>query len=47
MTNDKTIENLRNFSLENDLKGIINSIDKSTKEVEFEIQETTEVTFSR
>jgi hypothetical protein len=47
MTNDKTIGNLRNFSLENDLKGIINSIDKSTKEVEFEIQETTEVTFSR
>lgn len=47
MTNDKTIENLRNFSLENDLKGIINSIDKSTKEVEFEIKETTEITFSR
>ncbi|MFZ0447154.1 MAG: hypothetical protein WAM95_21490 [Bacillus sp. (in: firmicutes)] len=47
MTNDKTIGNLRNLSLKNELKGIINSIDKSTKEVEFEIQEITEVTFSR
>lgn len=47
MTNEKTIENLRNFSLENDLKGIINSIDKTTKEVEVEIKEITEVKFSR
>lgn len=47
MTNEKTVENLRNFSLENDLKGAINSIDKSTKEIEFEINEITEMTFSR
>jgi len=47
MTNEKTIENLRNFSLENDLKGIINSIDKTTKEVEFEVEEITEIKISR
>jgi len=47
MTNEKTIENLRNFSLENDLKGAINSIDKSTKEIQYEINEITEMTFSR
>lgn len=47
MTNEKTIENLRDFSLENDLKGAITSIDKSTKEIEQEIHEITETTFSR
>lgn len=40
MTNEKTIENLRNFSLENDLKGVIHSIDKATSEIEIEITET-------
>lgn len=43
MTNEKTIENLRNFSLENDLKGVIHSIDKTTKEIEIEITEITEI----
>lgn len=47
MTNEKTIENLRDFSLENDLKGVINVVDKATKEIEYEITEKTEITFSR
>jgi hypothetical protein len=47
MTNEKTIENLRNFSLENHLKETIQAIDKATKEVEFEIKEITEITFNR
>ena len=47
MTNEKTIDNLKNFSLENDLKGVIDTIDKATKEIEIEIQETTTIAFSR
>jgi hypothetical protein len=47
MTDEKTIENLRNFSLENKLKETIQTIDKATKEVEYEIKEITEIAFSR
>ena len=47
MTNEKTIENLRNFSLENELKGAIHSIDQATKEIELEVKETMEISFSR
>ncbi|MFD4931826.1 hypothetical protein ACFWMS_23560 [Peribacillus butanolivorans] len=47
MTNENTIENLKNFSLANELNGVINSIEKTTKEVEIEIEETIEISFSR
>lgn len=47
MTNEKTIQNLRDFSLEKNLKETIQAIDKTTKQVEFEIKEITEITFSR
>ncbi|WP_048882997.1 hypothetical protein [Bacillus sp. 445_BSPC] len=47
MTNENTIENLKNFSLANELNGVINSIEKTTKEVEIEIEETIELSFSR
>ena len=47
MTNEKTIDNLRNFSFENDLKGVIQYIDKATEEVEVEIKEVNEITLSR
>ncbi|WP_139210464.1 hypothetical protein [Priestia endophytica] len=45
MINEKTVENLRSFSLENELKGAIQSIDKANKEIEHEIEET--LTISR
>jgi hypothetical protein len=47
MTNEKTIQNLRDFSLEKNLKETIQAIDKTTKQVEFEIKEITEITVSR
>lgn len=47
MTNEKTIENIKNFSIENKLSETLEAIDKVTKEVEFEIKEITEMTVSR